>query len=273
MKAKQGIKLEQLAAGFERGIEALDELRVMLLGDGLRLQGAQNQVQTREYERLERKYGKDHPRMLNAATKIELGKEHIQAISIIHATASAPRPDPGNGWAVDGFVRTANGDPVDSVTVAAYDRRERWYVELGYGCTDDYGYFSIVVEKLAEKPPNLVFMRASKGKKLLASNDVQLTPEPKSSDRVEIIIGDIGSKDDCTPPDGGKAETRPPEKPVGGKEKPAAPVKEKPVPADSAKEVSKETTRGKTIEVTADVESQKKAQAKEQQKLKGKGSK
>jgi hypothetical protein len=133
----------------------------------------------------------------------------------------------GNGWAVDGFVRTANGDPVDGVTVAAYDGQERWYAELGYGCTDEQGYFSIVVEKPAKEPPNLVFMRASKGKKLLPSNEVQLAPAGESSDRVEIIIGNIGSKDDCTPPDGGKGEPRHPEKPVGGKKKPAASEKKK----------------------------------------------
>jgi hypothetical protein len=43
-------------------------------------------------------------------------------------------------------------------------------------------------------------------------------------------------------------------------------VKEKPAPADPAKEVSKETTGGKTIEVKVDEESQKKAQEKEQKK-------
>lgn len=265
MKAKQGIKFEQLAAGFERGIGALDELRVMQLGDGLRLQCAQNRVQAREYERLERKYGKDHPRTLNAAAKIELGKEHMQAISIVHTTASAPRPDPGNGWAVDGFVRTANGDPVSGVTVAAYDRQEHWYQELGYACTDEKGYFRMVAEKVPEKELS-VYMRASKGKRLLESNEVRLVPAPKSSDRVEIIIGDIAGKGDCMPPAGGKEASRPPEKPVGGKEKPAAPVKEKSAPADSAKEVSKETTGGKTIEVKVDEESQKKAQEKELKK-------
>lgn len=225
MKANKGIEFEQLTSGFERGIGALDELRLMLLGDGFRLQGAQNRVKAREYERLKRKYGKDHPRTLNATAKIEIGKEHMQVISIVHTTASAPRPDPGNGWAVDGFVRLANGDPINGVTVAAYDRQERWYEEFGYGCTDDRGYFSIVVEKLAEKPPNLVFMRASKGKKLLASNEVQLAPERKSSDRVEIIISDTAGTGDCMPPAGGKGEPRPPDQTPGGKHQPARPAK------------------------------------------------
>jgi hypothetical protein len=218
MKTDKGIKLEQLSAGFERGIGALDELRVIQLGDGLRLQGALNQVEALEYERLERKYGKDHPRTLNAAAKIELGKEHMQAIAIVHAAASAPRPDPGNGWAVDGFVRNANGDPVGGVMVAAYDRRKRWYEELGYDCTDALGYFSIVVEKLSEKPPRPVFMCASKGKKLLESNEVRLAPAPKSSDRVEIILGDKGGKGDCSPPDGGPGVPKPPDQPRPGKE-------------------------------------------------------
>lgn len=272
MKAYKGIKLEQLSAGFERGILALDDLRLMQLGDALRLQGALNQVQTREFKRLERKYGKDHPRILNAAAKIELGKEHMQAISIVHTTMSEPRPDPGDGWAVDGFVRTANGDPVEGVTVAAYDQRERWYEELGYGCTKEDGHFMIVVEKLPDELPRPVYMRASKGRKLFESNEVQVAPEPKSSDRVEIIIGDTGSKGDCKPPPGRKGKPRPPEQPMGGKEKPAAHVKEKPATTGPAKEVRKETTGGKTIEVKVDEKSQRKAQEKERKKLKKKSS-
>jgi hypothetical protein len=254
MKAYKGIKLEQLSAGFERGILALDDLRLMQLGDGLRLQGALNQVQTREFKRLERKYGKDHPRMLNAAAKIELGKEHMQAISIVHTTVSEPRPDPGDGWAVDGFVRTANGDPVGGVTVAAYDRRGRWYEEFGYDCTKEDGHFMIVVEKLPDKLPRPVYMRASKGKKPFESNEVQVAPEPKSSDRVEIIIGDTGSKGDCMPPPGGKGEPGPPKQPRGGKEKPKAvkktPLKakrrvSKKVKAKTRKAVSKKKTTKK----------------------------
>ena len=224
MKIDKGITLEQLSTGLERGIQSLDELRFMRLSDALRLQGAQNQVQAREYERLGRKYGKDHPRTLNAAAKIELGKEHIQAMSIVHTTVSAPRPDPGKGWAVDGFVRTSSGDPVAGVTVAAYDRQDQWYEEFGYDCTDNQGYFSIVVETLPEKSPSPVFMHASKDKKLIPSNEVKLSPEPQSSDRVDIIIEDIPGKGDCAPPAGGKGAPRMPE--ARGKEKPDQPRKD-----------------------------------------------
>lgn len=225
MKAKQGIKLEQLAAGFERGIGALDELRVMQLGDGLRLQGAQNRVQAREYERLKRKYGEEHPRTLNAAARIELGKDHMQVISTVHAGASSPRPDAGEGWAVDGFVRRASGDPVGGLTVAAYDRQDRWYQELGYACTNEKGYFSIIVAKLPARELR-VYMRASKGKRLLESNEVRLAPAPKSHDRVELIIGAADGQGECMPPSGGKVEPRPPDETPHGRDQPAPSAQE-----------------------------------------------
>lgn len=213
-----------------------------------------SEVKTREFKRLELKYGKDHPCMLNAAAKIELGKEHMQTISITHTTTSEPRPDPGDGWAVDGFVRTADGDPIAGVTVAAYDRRVRWYEEFGYDCTKEDGHFMIVVEKLPDKLPRHVYMRASKGKKLLPSNELRLAPAPKSADRVEIIISDAGSKGDCKPPPGRKGKPRPPEQPMGGKEKPKAvkktPLKakrrvSKKVKAKTRKAVSKKKTTKK----------------------------
>lgn len=251
MKININAETEQFTAGFERGIEALDELRIMQLSDEFKLQYAQNHLHNREYERLKRKYGKDNPRTLKAAAKSELGKEYMQAISIVHASASVSYPDPGGGWAVDGYVRDAKGYPVGGVTVAAYDGRERWCEEFGYGCSDEEGYFSIVVEELPEKLPDSVFMRASKGKKLLVSNGVRLEPEPGSSDRVEIIIGDAGSKDDCIPPAGGKEKPRPPDEPVRGKDQPVPPLKKVPAAGESATgEIEKEPLKPLSPETT-----------------------
>ena len=242
-----------------RALELLDGSQALQFAEGLRLGSALSNVSAREYDRIKRKYGKDHPRTLEMAVRVAANMEAKKGLFMRYTEASTPYANPGEGWAVDGFVRTANGDPVEGVTVAAYDRQERWYQKLGYACTDGKGYFQIIAEKVPDEELS-VYMRASKGNKLLESNEVQLAPEPKSSDRVEIIIGDIAGKGDCMPPTGGKGEPRPPEKPGGGKEKPAAPVKE-------AKDTGTITASGPTDEQKA------KALKNEAEKLKESGNK
>ena len=216
-----------------RAFELLDESQALQFAEGLRLGSALSNLHDREYNRIEKKYGKGHPRTLEMADRMK-ATENVNKVLFSHySDASTPYTNPGDGWAVDGFVRTAVGNPVAGVTVAAYDSQDRWHKSLGYACTNEKGYFSIVVEKLPDKPPSLVSIQGSKGKKLLKSNEVKLAPEPKSSDRVEIIIGDTDGADDCMSPVGDKGKPRPPEQPVGGKERPA--------PADSEKEERKKT--------------------------------
>jgi len=239
MKAKQKITPEQAAAGFDRGVTALDEIRAMQIAEGLRLESAKAHVSVREYDHLERKYGKEHPRTMAMKAKIELGRSHIQAIVMEYATASTPRPDAGQGWAVDGFVRTADGEPVPGVTVAAYDRKGVWHQELGYACTDEKGYFSMVAEKLPDKELR-VYMHASYGEKMLKSNENRLAPAAGSTDRIEIIIEKDG-KGDCMPPSDDKSGEYPWTQSSGGKPQPKDTPPNTVVPA---KEPQKETPKG-----------------------------
>jgi hypothetical protein len=115
---------------------------------------------------------------------------------------------------VDGFVRTAGGDPVPGVTVAAYDGEDTWYEKFGFSCTDDRGYFSLVAANFSDRLPAPAFMQASKEKKILPSNAPQVVPVPGTTDRVEIILGEKTEKGECAPPAGGNTQPKntPPEK-------------------------------------------------------------
>jgi hypothetical protein len=203
METKQKITVEQAAAGFDRGVEVLDEIRAMQIANGLRLQSAKGSVYAREHTRLLRKFGKDHPRTTEMASRIKANAEYKTAITREYKNASTMRPDPGSGWVVDGFVCSADGTALKGLTVAAYDRENEWYREFGYTCTNQAGYFSLVVKKLPENSLRRVVMRVSKGKIILPSTMLQLSPKAGSNDRVEIVVGE---KDDapgvCTPPDG-----------------------------------------------------------------------
>lgn len=230
MDMKNRVSIDEVAKGFDRSIEALDEIRAMQLGERMRVQSAKDHVYAREHDRLERKYGKDHPRTTAMAEKMQINRDHIQGISVVHTTAATPRPAAGKGWAVDGFVRTADGVPVPGVTVAAYDKDDTWYEKFGFSCTDDKGYFSLVAANFSDRLPAPALMQVSKGKKIQPSNAPQVVPTPGSTDRVEIILGGNAEKGECAPPSGGKTPPKdtPPDKPKPVEPKPVEP---KPVEA------------------------------------------
>ena len=269
MKSKGDIDLEDLGSLSDRGVKALDEIRAMQLAGSMQLQSAKDHVYEREYSRLERKYGKEHPRTMGMAAKMEMNRNHIQGFAMEYAAATTPRPDAGEGWGVDGFVRTSDGDPVPGATVAAYDRKGVWHQELGYACTDEKGYFSMVAEKLPDNPPRPVFMQVSKGKRILPSSESRLVPVSGNRDRVEIIVGKVSDKGDCLPPSGDKGGKYPRAQSSGGKTQPkdAQPVSE------PAKEAPKEKTAGRVVDSISAKESKEKAKEAAVKNLKEEGPK
>lgn len=256
METNQKITIEEAAAGFDRGVEALDGIRANQLAEGLRLESAKSSLYAREQTRLARKYGADHPRTLEMAAHSRENASHKMATLLEYNNAATPRPDPGKGWAIDGFVRSADGSALGGITVALYDAKDKWYARLGYACTNQDGYFvlqadtlaaklsEIVSEKVPEKiPENLtgpVYAWASRGNRLLPSNVNQLELRAAANYRIEIIVAADGAYEPCVAPDGKTSAAQTPPEPVvpgkaasAGKSASATPAK-----ADSGKSAS-----------------------------------
>lgn len=215
--------MEQAAAQFDRGVAALDQVRAMQMAEGVRLESAKGAIYAREHARLQRKYGADHPRTKEAASRASASKEYRAELAVEYRHAATPHPDPGSGWGVDGFVRTSDGTPVAGVTVGACDRQGRWHQDLGYACTNEQGYFQLHAATLPEKEMR-VYMRAFDRGQALDSNENRLVPSAGRGERIEIILARSGTGD-CTPPEG-----RLPSPPAP----PAAPQPEAPTPATEA---------------------------------------
>ncbi len=203
MEARQKITVEQAASELDRSMESLDEFRAAHLGESLKVEGAKGNVYVREHARLLGKYGKGHPRTLDIEARMKANKLYQAAIVTEYHNASTPRPQPSKGWALDGFVRSTDGRAVHGVTVALYDRANMWQQGFGYACTDKDGYFSLRVDKLPEKPTSLLFVRASKERRILPSRDLQVLPKSGTTKRVEILLGEQeDKKEDCMPSNG-----------------------------------------------------------------------
>lgn len=194
-----------------RASELLDESQAMQFAEGLRLNKAAAVVFDREKRRLEKKYGKDDQRTKEMVLRAEASATAKSDLFSRYTDAITPPTKPKEGWAVDGFVRGPDGRSLEGLTVAAYDKQENCFKEFGQATTDERGYFTITVEKLPEKPPKQVLMRVSKGRTLLPSNQVSVSPEPGSVERIEIILREKGK--DYKPVDD-KVSDKPTDKPT-----------------------------------------------------------
>lgn len=236
---------EQAESASKWDVKALYAVNTSLLDQSARIYSAKANLYSREYERLKSKYGTEHPRTVAMEVNAAESNETVMTIAIRHSAAVTPVPEAGKGWAVDGFVRVADG-PVQGVTVAPYDKQGRWYSELGHSCTDERGYFSITADKLPGDKEMRVYMHASSGEQMLKSNENRLAPAPGRADRIMIVLDEKNGKGDCAPPPGSsKGETPPVTQTVPGRDKP--------VKGDSAISPSKDVKDYTKIKAAKDV--------------------
>ena len=189
-----------------RALELLDESQAVQFVEALRLNNALAVVFDREERRLRNKYGEDDERTREMAVRVEASTTAKVDLFARYTDAMTSPPRVTKGWTVDGFVRATDGTGLGSRTVASYDAHGNLLKDLGRALTDERGYFSINVEKLPERVPREVFMRASMGRTLLPSNEVTVVPRAGASARVELIIRD---KDKDHVPGPGQDDTQP----------------------------------------------------------------
>ena len=208
----------------KRALELLDESQAMQFAEGLRLNRAALVVFKREELRLLDKYGANDERTLEMTARVEASEIAKADLFARYVDAVTPPTTAKQGWAVDGFVRSADGIPLGELTVGPYDKEGKPVKGLGSATTDARGFFSITVDKLPEDTPEEVFMRAAKGRKLLESKEVRLVPENGASERVEIILNErVGRPPEPPQPDKGPVTPIPTDKPI------ATPTPDKPV--------------------------------------------
>src|SRR5215204_2101240 len=181
---KEGSTIEFTEQFKKRALELLDETQAIQFAEGLRLNSASTVVFNRELKRLSQKYGDDDRRTKEMAVRLEASTEANKTLFARFVEATTPPPDTAEkGWAVDGFVRASTGAPVPGLTVAIYDSKEMKIREFGQSTTDDRGHFSIKAEKRPDDLAVPVFVRASKGTRVLPSNEVRLEPAPGRTER------------------------------------------------------------------------------------------
>jgi hypothetical protein len=193
---------EQVPA-FEKDLANADAMRASTLS---RLQGllaSKTKHTAREHKLRSATLGDDHPEVVTLKAEVAAGQSFVRELS-----AEADRAATGTlvaderSWILHGFVRDPELQGQPNLTVALFDRSNRWIKQLGHTCSDKSGYFQLcfaggkepVVEQGRE-----VFVRVSDAKQQLLYCD----KKPMKLVLGEVIYREIIISEEsatCPPP-------------------------------------------------------------------------
>ncbi len=207
--SSENITPEETAGAVANGVGQLDLDRASAYAGLTSLRGGQSEAYTREEKLLARKYGDQHPRVLAVAQRRAANEVLRRDLAVAHAIAATPPPqtDPTT-YSFHGHIRDCDRKPLAQLTVGLYSARGEYLSSLGYGCSDEDGYFLL----RGTPPPNadgaetVATVRVyDANQKLLHTECEPVRVAPGRSDYREIIIcGDV-----CPPPPGDPGDPPP----------------------------------------------------------------
>jgi hypothetical protein len=202
------IPLSDISKALEEGLAGADQLRAVGLEGLHRVRRVKDSGLKREQKRLTKKLGPEHPRVVRLVQKKEVNQVFARnlTVEIDRAKTEVPGVDE-NTWVLHGFVRDKHSKGVPNLTVGLYDERGNWIRELGYGCTDKRGYFSIIYHQKGEAKQEIsasmkLFLYVSdKEHKILYKDPDPLYLRIGQIDYREIYLTD---EEICPPPEPGE---------------------------------------------------------------------
>ena len=142
--APDSISLNEAQTTLAGQLAALDPQRAQGLAGLNRARTAKAAMLARDQRRAAQKYGAADPRVASLAAQQTLNEKLRAEVAYRAALAGIAIPDVNpNGYTFHGHVVDANRQPQAALTVALYDSKGARIPELGYGCTDEQGYFRL----------------------------------------------------------------------------------------------------------------------------------
>jgi len=196
-------RTEENAAQFESDLAKADTVRATALAGLQQLRVSRAKYAQREQIQLAAKLGEDHPDVVRLKDEVAADQHFAGALGAEVDRVSARAPVVSeSGWALHGFVRNQELQGQPKLTVALFDRSNRWIEGLGHTCTDDRGYFQLCFvpgKEVALEQGRELFIHISdpKQKELYRDREPMLAVPGETKYR-EIIIGDETAV--CSPP-------------------------------------------------------------------------
>ena len=136
------VSTDSVSKSVDQQIASLDPQRAEAFTQLQTVRAARGAGYEREQKRLVLKYGADSPRVATLADKaaFNTGLRRDLTFEVARSQTETPTADKDN-YVFHGFVRDLKGQAVPQLTVALYDEAGNWIREIGYGCTNERGYF------------------------------------------------------------------------------------------------------------------------------------
>lgn len=145
---RQCVGRDEIVTKVDSTFENLDQQRTQGLGQLQQVQTVQTTALQREQQRLTAKYGEAHPRVQKIDTRLTYnqGAQKDLTQEIKRSKISVPQFDPKT-WKGHGLILDQNEVGIQGLTVSLSDANATWIQALGYACTNEEGYFSIIYPK------------------------------------------------------------------------------------------------------------------------------
>jgi hypothetical protein len=189
--------------------DGLDGIRKQGLADLKTFQGVKRNALKKERRRLSEKFGDQHQRVKALDLKIQYSGEMEKDLEVLitEANIQVDTVDKDT-WKVHGKVVDENRKGIKNLSVGLYNSKGKWQRELGYGCTDEKGYFSITYSpgnKGIAQETRLFLYVSDKNHKVLYRESEPLFFTPGAIDYRAISLS-VAGEEVCTPPEPGHEE-------------------------------------------------------------------
>lgn len=202
MEASQArqVPVSQISETLEKTIADLDHARAADLAEMCDVRTAKFNGLARDRVRLAAKLGATHPRVLALDSSLALHAAILPgfASEIAISSVTPPRVDQSS-WALHGNVLDGSRKPIQSVTVALY-QKDTWVQRLGFACTDANGYFVLMLQEAAKTESGPFSINILRSGKIIYVDPKPVTIQPGRVEYREIIIGVAANT--CPPPTG-----------------------------------------------------------------------
>jgi protocatechuate 3,4-dioxygenase beta subunit len=137
---------------IDSAFKSLDDQRAEGLKKLKNLQIIKDESLEIERQRLEKKYGADHPRVKKIASRITYTKGIVEDLDVeIEKTDIEVPNHTGTSWTVHGRVFDENANGIKDLTVSLFSDEGNWEKEFGFTTTDERGYFALTYSEGDQK--------------------------------------------------------------------------------------------------------------------------
>src|SRR5438874_1855157 len=147
--SKNQVPVDEALSTLRSGLTRVDAERAFAYGQLATFRAAKRNLLARHEQLLARKLGENDPRVLALQTQRAAMEGELRDLRAAHAQAAISVPDvKPAGYALHGFVRSFQREPIPRVVVAIYDANGKRRIDFDSAVTDANGYFELATSEL-----------------------------------------------------------------------------------------------------------------------------